>query len=152
MYKIICVGKIKEKYLEDAINEYKKRITAFQKIQIMEIKEYTTDDISKNINNEGQEILNKIASDDYVITLEILGTSLDSIAFSKHLEKIATYQTSKICFVIGGSNGLSAEVKKRSDFKLSFSAMTFPHQLMRLILLEQLYRALTIINHLEYHK
>lgn len=91
-------------------------------------------------------------SDEHIITLEILGKKLDSITFSRYLENQFTYGTSKITFIIGGSNGLSEEVKKRSNFRLSFSDMTFPHQLMRLILMEQLYRALTIIHHKEYHK
>lgn len=152
MYKILCIGKIKEKFLVDGINEYKKRIEGFSKIEIVELKEYNTSDISKNIENEGLEILNKISKDEYVITLEILGKKLDSVAFSKHLENILNYHSSKITFVIGGSNGLSDMVKNRSNYKLSFSDMTFPHQLMRLILTEQLYRAITITNNKEYHK
>lgn len=152
MYKILCVGKIKEKFLVDGINEYKKRIEGFQKIDIVEVKEYNTPDILKNIENEGMEILNKITKDEYVITLEILGRKLDSILFSKKLEELQTYGKSKITFIIGGSNGLSQSVKDRSDFKLSFSDMTFPHQLMRLILVEQVYRATTIMNNKEYHK
>ena len=152
MIKVICVGKLKEQFLVDVINEYKKIIEGFQKLQILELKEYNTLDISKNIENEGIEILSKITSDEYVITLEILGKKLDSIAFSKYLEKQFIYNTSIVTFIIGGSNGLSEKVKKRSDFALSFSDMTYPHQLMRLILMEQIYRALTIINHKEYHK
>lgn len=152
MYKILCIGKIKEKFLVDGINEYKKRIEGFSKIEIVELKEYNTPDISKNIENEGLEILNKITKDEYVITLEILGKKLDSVALSKHLENILNYHSSKITFVIGGSNGLSDMVKNRSNYKLSFSDMTFPHQLMRLILTEQLYRAITITNNKEYHK
>ena len=152
MIKIIYIGKLKETFLVDGINEYKKRIEGFQKLQILELKEYNTSDISKNIENEGFEILEKVNSDEHIITLEILGKKLDSITFSRYLENQFTYGTSKITFIIGGSNGLSEEVKKRSNFRLSFSDMTFPHQLMRLILMEQLYRALTIIHHKEYHK
>lgn len=152
MYKILCVGKIKEKFLIDGINEYKKRIEGFSKIEIIEVKEYNTSDISKNIENEGNELLSRISKDEYVITLEILGNKLDSVSFSKQLEKIMNYNSSKITFVIGGSNGLSDVVKARSNYKLSFSDMTFPHQLMRLILTEQLYRAITISNNKEYHK
>lgn len=152
MIKIICIGKLKETFLVDGINEYKKRIEGFQKLQILELKEYNTSNISKNIENEGFEILEKVNSDEHIITLEILGKKLDSITFSRYLENQFTYGTSKITFIIGGSNGLSEEVKKRSNFRLSFSDMTFPHQLMRLILMEQLYRALTIIHHKEYHK
>lgn len=152
MYKIICIGKVKENYLIDGINEYKKRIEGFTKFEIIELKEFNTSDILKNIENEGKLILEKVRKEDYVITLEILGKKLDSVSFSKHLEKILTYTTSNIVFIIGGSNGLSEEVKKRSNYKLSFSDMTFPHQLMRLILTEQIYRSLTIINNKEYHK
>ncbi len=152
MYKIICVGKIKEDYLTNGILEYKKRIEGFQKIEILELKEINTPDILKNIESEGQEISSKIKPDDYVITLEIEGKMLNSIELSKNLANLATYGKSKIVFVIGGSNGLSEMVKKRSNYALSFSKMTFPHQLMRLILMEQLYRALTIMNNKEYHK
>ena len=129
MIKVVCVGKIKENYLVDGIKEYLKRIEGFQKIEVVEVKEYNLSDISKNIDNEGENILEKITKDD-----------------------LPTYGNSKITFVIGGSNGISEKVKKRSNYQLSFSDMTFPHQLMRLILLEQIYRALTIINHKEYHK
>ena len=152
MYKILCVGKIKEKFITEGILEYKKRIDGYSKMEIVEVKEFNTNDISKNIENEGIELLTKINKDDYVITLEILGKKLDSVEFSKQLENIINYHSSKIVFVIGGSNGLSDSVKSRSNFKLSFSDMTFPHQLMRLILTEQIYRALTIINNKEYHK
>ena len=152
MIKIICVGKIKEKYLEDGIKEYFKRIEGFQKIQIIEVKEFNTPDINKNIYNEGQLIKEKINKDDYNITLEINGKKLDSVQLAKKIEEVQTYQSSNINFIIGGSNGLSEEVIKMKNFSLSFSDMTFPHQLMRLILLEQIYRSFTIINHKEYHK
>lgn len=152
MIKIICVGKIKEKYLEDGIKEYFKRIEGFQKIQIIEVKEFNTPDINKNIYNEGQLIKEKINKDDYNITLEINGKKLDSVQLAKKIGEVQTYQSSNINFIIGGSNGLSEEVIKMKNFSLSFSDMTFPHQLMRLILLEQIYRAFTIINHKEYHK
>ena len=152
MIKIICVGKIKEKYLEDGIKEYFKRIEGFQKIQIIEVKEFNTPDINKNIYNEGQLIKEKINKDDYNITLEINGKKLDSVQLAKKIEEVQTYQSSNINFIIGGSNGLSEEVIKMKNFSLSFSDMTFPHQLMRLRLLEQIYRSFTIINHTEYHK
>ena len=152
MYKIIAIGKIKEDFLTKGILEYKKRIDAFKKIEILELKEINTNDISKNIETEGEQILSKISKDEYVITLEILGKKLDSVEFSKHLAHLETYGNSKITFVIGGSNGLSDSVKARSNYKLSFSDMTFPHQLMRLILMEQIYRAITIMNNKEYHK
>lgn len=152
MYRIICIGKIKEEYLTKGILEYKKRINGFSSLEIIELKEYNTLDISKNVENEGKEILSRIKNDDYVISLEIKGNVINSVEFSQYLEKLSTYGKSRIIFVIGGSNGLSNEVKKRSDYALSFSKMTFPHQLMRLIIMEQIYRALTIMNNREYHK
>lgn len=152
MYRIICIGKIKEEYLTKGILEYKKRINGFSSLEIIELKEYNTLDISKNVENEGKEILSRIKNDDYVISLEIEGNVINSVEFSQYLEKLPTYGKSRIIFVIGGSNGLSNEVKKRSDYALSFSKMTFPHQLMRLIIMEQIYRALTIMNNREYHK
>lgn len=152
MYKILCIGKIKEEYLTKGILEYQKRINGFTKLEITELKEYNTPDLSKNIENEGKEILSRIKNDDYVISLEIEGNAVDSVTFSKYLENLSTYGKSRIIFVIGGSNGLSNEVKQRSNYAISFSKMTFPHQLMRLIFMEQMYRALTIINNKEYHK
>lgn len=152
MYKILCIGKMKEEYLTKGILEYQKRINGFTKLEITELKEYNTPDLSKNIENEGKEILSKIKNNDYVISLEIEGNEMDSVTFSKYLENLSTYGKSRIIFVIGGSNGLSNEVKQRSNYAISFSKMTFPHQLMRLIFMEQMYRALTIINNKEYHK
>lgn len=152
MIKIICVGKIKEKFFTDGIKEYEKRIGAYSKFEIVEVKEVNTSNIEKNIKEEGNNILEKIQNDDYVVTLEILGKLVDSVELSKFINEKLTYGNSKIDFVIGGSNGLSDAVKKRSNFALSFSKMTFPHQLMRLILIEQIYRAFTIINNKEYHK
>lgn len=152
MYKIVCIGKLKEKYLVDAIKEYEKRISIYQKLKIVELKESNSKDIKHNIIEEGKLILASISSDEFVITLEILGDMLDSIGLAKKLANLQTYGKSNITFVIGGSNGLSENVKKRSNFKLSFSKMTFPHQLMRVILIEQIYRSLTINNNKEYHK
>lgn len=152
MLKIVCVGKIKEDFFEKGINEYTKRISGFSKFNIVEVKEVNTNDISKNIFQEGKNILEKINNDEYVITLEIKGKTLDSVEFANLISNKLTYGYSKITFVIGGSNGLDEAVLKRSDYSLSFSSFTFPHQLMRLILTEQIYRALTIINNKEYHK
>lgn len=152
MYKIVCVGKIKEDFITKGINEYVKRISGFTKLEIIEVKEINTNNITSNIVEEGNNILKKISKDDYVITLEIEGKSIDSVELSKQLENLRTYGNSSIVFVIGGSNGLSEDVKKRSNYKLSFSKFTFPHQLMRLILVEQIYRSLTIENNKEYHK
>lgn len=152
MYKIVCIGKLKEKYLVDAIKEYEKRISIYQKLKIVELKESNSKDIKHNIIEEGKLILASISNDEFVITLEILGDMLDSIELARKLANLQTYGKSNITFVIGGSNGLSDDVKKRSNFKLSFSKMTFPHQLMRVILIEQIYRSLTINNNKEYHK
>ena len=152
MLKIVCVGKIKEDFFEKGIKEYTKRISGFSKFNIVEVKEVNTNDISKNIFQEGKNILEKINNDEYVITLEIKGKTLDSVEFANLISNKLTYGYSKITFVIGGSNGLDEAVLKRSDYSLSFSSFTFPHQLMRLILTEQIYRALTIIINKEYHK
>ena len=132
--------------------EYQKRIEGYSKFSIVEVKEVNTSDIFKNIFEEGKNLLSKISEDEFVITLEIQGKMIDSVDLAKLIEEKFTYGYSKITFVIGGSNGLSIDVIKRSNYHLSFSKFTFPHQLMRLILTEQIYRALTIINNKEYHK
>ena len=148
---LIVVGKIKEDYLESAISEYQKRIKPYCNLKIIEIKEINTIDTNKNLNMEADLILDNI-KDDYVVTLEIEGKELTSVELSQMIEKHYSYSDKVITFVIGSSCGLSNKVKNRSDYKLSFSKMTFPHQLMRVIFLEQLYRALTIINNIKYHK
>ncbi len=152
MIKLVCVGKIKEKFIQDGINEYTKRLGAYETFSLVEVKEVNTKTPLENMQIEGVNILNKIGNDEFVITLEIEGKSLDSVELANFIETKKTYGASKITFVIGGSNGLSTDVKKRSNFALSFSKFTFPHQLMRLIFVEQLYRAQTIINNQEYHK
>lgn len=152
MYKILCVGKIKDDYLNKGIAEYSKRIKGFVKFEIVEVKEVNTLDIKHNIEAEGELILSRLTDDDFVITLEILGKSFDSVELSNYLSNLKTYGTSDFVFVIGGSNGLSENVKKRSNLALSFSRLTFPHQLMRLILIEQIYRSIAIEKSLEYHK
>ena len=149
--KLIVVGKIKEQYLVDGINEYIKRIKPFCNLNIIEIKEFNTDDISKNLSNERKLILDNI-NDDYVVTLEIEGKNINSKEMSDLISNHFVYSNKPLTFIIGSSDGLDNEIKKRSDYKLSFSKMTFPHQLMRLIFLEQLYRSLTIINNMKYHK
>ena len=151
MIKIICVGNIKEDFFRDAIEEYKKRLTRYTKIEIIEVKDISYDDIDKSINLEGIEILKHIDSKDYVITLEIEGKELSSEEFAQRIESIQTINPN-ITFVIGGSYGLSNSIKERSNFKLSFSKMTFPHQLFRIILLEQIYRSFKILNNESYHK
>lgn len=154
---IVCVGKLKEKYLKDGINEYLKRISAYAKVAITEINEDkipanpSKAQIEKSLQREGKEII-KVLANSYPIALCIEGESLSSEQFAKRLENIQLNQNSEISFVIGSSFGLSEEVKKKCLFKLSFSKMTFPHQLMRLVLFEQLYRAFQIINNGKYHK
>lgn len=145
MIKLIVVGKLKEKYLIDCVNDYTKRISKYDKIEIIELKD---DDIS----NESSRIMNCIKQGEYVITLEILGDMLTSPELSKRIEKIKVDGFSTITFIIGGSNGLSDEVKNKSNFSLSFSKMTFPHGLFRIILLEQIYRSFKISNNESYHK
>lgn len=152
MIKILCVGKIKEDYLQMGIKEYLKRMESWDKVEIVEVKEYQSNDINKVIESEGNSILEKISKNDYVITLEIEGKNISSEALATKIDELYTYGNTHIVFIIGGSWGLSKEVKNRSNMALSFSKFTFPHQLMRLILLEQIYRAYTIINHKEYHK
>lgn len=152
MIKLIAVGKIKDRFIQDGIDEYLKRLKPFCKIQIIEAKEYHYEEINKNLDLEGESILSYINNNDYVITLEIDGTLIGSIDFSQKIEKHYTYHKDPLCFVIGGSNGLSEKVKARSNFQLSLGRLTFPHQLTRLILCEQIYRAFAIINNLKYHK
>ena len=148
MIKIITVGKIKEKYFIDAIEEYKKRITKYSKLEIIELSDFNYDK-EKTLFEEGKNILSKINEKDFVITMEIEGKKMDSIELSSFIDKNISRN---ITFVIGGSYGLSKEVKERSDYKLSFSDLTFPHQLFRIILLEQIYRSFRIINNESYHK
>lgn len=144
MIKLICVGKIKEKYLTDGINDYLKRINKYHKVQIIEVEDST-------IDNEEVKISKYIDNKDYVITLEIEGNMLSSVELADKMDK--TFITnSNITFIIGGSYGLSDNIKKRSNYKLSFSNMTFPHGLFRLIFLEQLYRCFKILNNETYHK
>lgn len=152
MIKILCVGKLKEDYLTSGIKEYLKRLDAWEKVEIIEVKEYLSSDIKKVIEVEGDYLLDRIDKNDFVITLEIEGKMLTSESLASKIDQLYTYGNSNITFVIGGSYGLSDKVKSHSSLALSFSKFTFPHQLMRLILLEQIYRAFTINNHKEYHK
>lgn len=150
MIKIITVGKIKEKYYTEAVNEYIKRLSKYTKINLIEVKDEDFD-ISKTLLKEKESIMKYIDEKDYVITLEIEGEELDSVSLSKKLDDIQS-KNSNITFVIGGSYGLHEDIKSRSNYKLSFSKLTFPHQLFRVILLEQLYRSYKIINNETYHK
>lgn len=155
---LITVGKIKEKYLKDAIDEYSKRLSKYCKLEIVEVAdEKTPDNASEIAENairakEAERILKYIKDDAYVITLEIGGKQLTSEELSEKIDKLGVQGTSHIMFVIGGSIGLGTEVLSRSDYALSFSKMTFPHQLMRVILLEQIYRSYRIIHGEPYHK
>lgn len=151
MIKIICVGKIKENYLKEAITEYQKRLGKYTKLQMIEIPDSTGDDISKILTTEKEKIEKYIHEKDYVITLEIDGKIIDSIALSEKLDQIMQHY-GNITFIIGGSYGLDDSIKSRSNFALSFSKLTFPHPLFRVLLLEQIYRSYRILNHETYHK
>lgn len=151
MIKIICVGKIKEKFYKEAVKEYHKRLSKYFNVEIIELDDCGIDDKTVVLRKEKQLILGKINDKDYVITMEIDGNEFDSICFSKKIND-AINNFGNISFIIGGSFGLHEDVKKRSNYKISFSKMTFPHQLFRILLLEQLYRAFKIINNEKYHK
>ena len=151
MITIICVGKIKEKYLTDAIKEYSKRISKYSKLNIIEVSDIDKGSISEIIDKEGIDILKHIKDRDYVITMEIEGNRLSSIELAKKIDNVFN-NYSNVVFVIGGSYGLSDSVKSRSNYSLSFSDLTFPHQLFRVMLLEQIYRVFKINNNETYHK
>ena len=144
MIKVVCVGKVKEKYLREAINDYEKRIGKYHKISIVEVDD-------SNMREEAVKILQNIKGNDFVITLEIDGNMLSSTLLADKIDK-TFINNSNITFVIGGSDGLDDKVKERSNYKLSFSKLTFPHQLFRVILLEQIYRCFKILNNETYHK
>jgi len=151
MIKIICVGKIKEKFYKEAIEEYTKRLSKYTKLQIIEVEDINLPNETLIKQKESELIEKNINDKDYVITLEIEGNELNSIELSKKLEQLE--QTNpNITFIIGGSYGLDEKIKQRSNYKLSFSKLTFPHQLFRVILLEQIYRAFKIKNNESYHK
>ena len=151
MIKIICVGKIKEKYLVSGIEEYSKRISKYTKIEIIELPDYDINNKDVVLEKEKENILKHINNKDYIITLEIEGSELSSEEFAKKIDKIFITNPN-ITFIIGGSYGLHNQIKNMSDFKLSFSKFTFPHQLFRVILLEQIYRVYKINNNESYHK
>ncbi len=155
---ILAVGKIKEKFFREAIAEYEKRLSRYCKLELIEVADEKTPEHASRAEEEqikekeAKRILEKIGSDAYVITLEILGKPMDSVSFSEMLQGLGVGGKSQITFVIGGSLGLHESVSKRADSKVSFSPMTFPHQLMRVILCEQIYRGFRILNHEPYHK
>ncbi len=155
---ILTVGKIKEKYLKDAIDEYSKRLSKYCKLEVIEVPDEKTPDNASEVveemirTKEAERLLKHIKDDAFVITLEINGKQLSSEELADKVEKLGVQGISHIIFIIGGSIGLGNEVLNRSNFALSFSKMTFPHQLMRVILLEQIYRSYRIINGEPYHK
>ena len=155
---IITVGKLKEKYLKDAIAEYSKRLSKYCKLEIVEVADEKTPENASEIvedairSKEAERILKYVKEDAFVITLEIAGKQLTSEEFADKIEQLGVRGISHIIFIIGGSIGLGKEVLEKSDFALSFSKMTFPHQLMRVILLEQVYRSYRIISGQPYHK
>jgi 23S rRNA (pseudouridine1915-N3)-methyltransferase len=151
MIKIICVGKIKEKYLKDGIDEYLKRLSKYTKLEIIEIEDVDFNEKEKTLRYESDNIKKYINYRDYIITLEIEGNELNSIEFSNKVSDVLN-NNSNITFIIGGSYGLHESIKYLCNYSLSFSKLTFPHQLFRLALLEQIYRAFKIMNNETYHK
>lgn len=144
MIKIICVGKVKEKYLRDMIEDYTKRISKYHKIEIIELAD-------SNINKEREELLKVINTKDYNIVMDIDGNNISSRELAEKIDKTFLIN-SNITFIIGGSDGISSDIKALANYRLSFSKLTFPHQLFRGILLEQIYRAFKILNNESYHK
>ena len=156
--KIVTVGKLKEKYLKDGIAEYVKRISRFAKLEMIELTDEKTPDKASELENqkiletEGERILSKIGERDFVVVLAIEGKTLSSEEFSKQLEQASIKGYSTLTFIIGGSLGLAPVVKNRANLSVSFGRLTLPHQLMRLVLVEQIYRAFTIQQGSPYHK
>ena len=144
MIKIICVGKLKEKYLTEGVNDYLTRLRKYHKIDLIELSD-------SNIDNEGTEILKYISNKDYVISLAIKGTELSSTELADKIDK-TFISNPNITFIIGGSNGIRQDILDKSNMLLSFSKLTYPHGLFRLILLEQIYRSFKILNNESYHK
>ena len=156
--KIVTVGKLKEKYLKDGIAEYTKRISRFAKLEMIELTDEKTPDKASELENqkiletEGERILSKVGERDFVVVLAIEGKTLSSVEFSKQLEQASIKGYSTLIFIIGGSLGLAPVVKNRANLSVSFGRLTLPHQLMRLVLVEQIYRAFTIQQGSPYHK
>lgn len=155
---VICVGKSNEKFYTDAVKEYAKRLSRYCKLDIIEVAdEKTVENASENVDlmikrKEGDRILKNVPDDSYVIAMAIEGKMMTSVELSEKINDLAISGRSSITFIIGGSLGLAPEVMSRADYKLSFSKMTFPHMLFRVMLLEQIYRSFRIINHEPYHK
>lgn len=155
---ILCVGKVKEKFYRDAIDEFMKRLSRYAKVAIIEVPDEKTPDQASDTevnmikDKEGAKLMKSLKEDAYMVALAIDGKMRDSVSFANHIDELGVRGVSHICFIIGGSLGLSDEILRTVDEKISFSAMTFPHQLMRVILLEQIYRAYRIMNNEPYHK
>lgn len=158
MIKVIAVGKLKEKAMDALVKEYCKRLGAFTKIEIIEVPDEQAPQNNSQLQNEavkkkeGERILAKVKEQEYMILLDLQGKMLSSEALAEHIAKVQTYQSSDITFVIGGSLGLSEEVIQRANYRWKISDLTFPHQLVRVMILEQIYRAYMINNHMPYHK
>ena len=156
--KIICIGKLKEKFWRDAIDEYSKRLSRYCSLEIKELSEVqigenpSPSEIETVLLKEAEAIEKEIPRDAAVFPLCIEGKELSSREFAEKIEGVSLLGKSKICFIIGSSHGMSERIKQKADFKLSFSKMTFPHQLFRVLLLEQIYRAFTILGGSKYHK
>lgn len=155
---ILCVGRLKERFMREAVQEYTKRLSRYVKLDIVEVPDEKTPDNASDKeeqqikDREGQKLMKHIKNDDYVVALALDGIQYDSIAFSQKIDRFGISGEGNVVFVIGGSLGLSEEILRRSEEKISFSKMTFPHQLMRVILLEQIYRSYRIIKNEPYHK
>ncbi|MEG0823287.1 MAG: 23S rRNA (pseudouridine(1915)-N(3))-methyltransferase RlmH [Erysipelotrichaceae bacterium] len=158
MLKIICVGKLKDKSTKLMVNEYLKRLGAYTKIELIEVNDEMAPQSNSEAENEivkikeGERILTKIKDQDYMILLDLWGEMLDSVKFAKKMDEITTYHSSNITFVIGGSLGISKQVVERANFRWKMSDLTFTHQLVRVLLLEQIYRSYKINNNETYHK
>ena len=151
MIKVICIGKLKENYLKEAEEEYLKRLKKYTNIELIELQDSNIDDEKIALEKEKELVEKQLTGKEYLVTLEIEGKELSSIELAEKLDK--TFITnSNITFLIGGSYGIHPSIKEKSNFKLSFSKMTFPHQLYRILLLEQLFRSYKILNHEKYHK
>ena len=151
MIKIICLGKLKEKYLEEAIKEYTKRLSKYTKLEIIELKDYQDSDIKTALKKEEELIKKHLKETDNIVLLDVKGKEYSSEELSTYINKELTYN-SNITFIIGSSNGFSEEIKNLTSKKISFSKLTFPHQIFRVLLLEQIYRSFKIINNENYHK
>ncbi len=145
MIKLLCIGKLKEEYLKEAVNDYLKRLNKYTKIELIELKD-------SNINTEKDEILKHIKTSDFIVSLAIEGKELNTLEFKNLIENNFINGNSNITFIIGGSDGLHDEIKELSNEKISFSRLTYPHGLFRVILLEQIYRSFKIMNNETYHK